>query len=112
MIHGAGGEGILQVEMWKTLGAYRWEGSRVALKLLERGSIERLKELHEGRWAYRLFSTRKPANIDSIKDCPCTACYDIDRCNTGCRVSPCLCKKLTYWIDLKTYTDEFHEDNV
>jgi len=115
MIHDAGGEGILQMEMWKTLGVYSREGFRMALKLLERGSIERMKELHEGRWTYRLFSKKKPATIDSIRDCPCMACYDIDRCATVSRVSPILCKKLTYWIDLKTDTehvspDEFHEE--
>ena len=117
MIQDAGGEGILQMEMWKTLGVCSREASRIALKLLERGSIERLKELHEGRWTYRLFSTMKPATMDSIRDCPCVACCDIDRCATGTWVSPILCKKLTYWIDLKTANehvspDDFHEDNV
>jgi len=117
MIQDAGGEGILQMEMWKTLGVCSREASRIALKLLERGSIERLKELHEGRWTYRLFSTMKPATIDSIRDCPCMVCCDIERCTTGPWVSPRLCKKLTYWIDLKTANehvspDDFHEDNV
>jgi len=117
MIRAAGGEGILQMDIWKTLGVSSREASRITLKFLERGSIERRKELHEGSWTYRLFSTKKPATIDSISDCPCTACYDIDRCTTGSWVSPCLCKKLTYWIGIKTDTehvspDGFHEDNV
>ena len=112
MINAAGGEGILQIDMWKTLGASSREGSRIALKFLERGFIERVKELYEGGWTYRLFSTKKPVTIDSISDCPCMACYDIDRCATVSRVSPILCKKLTYWINLKTGNDEPHEDNV
>ena len=112
MIHGAGGEGVLQMDMWKTLGTSSREVSRMVFKFLERGSIERRKELHEGRWTYRIFSTKKPVTMDSIMDCPCTVCYDIDRCSTVSRVSPILCKKLTYWIDLKTDTDESHEDNV
>jgi len=117
MIQDAGGEGILQMEIWKTLGTSSREVSRIALKLLERGSIERLKELHEGSWTYRIFSTKKPVTMDSIMDCPCVACYDIDRCATGPWVSPILCKKLTYWIELKTDNeyvspDDFHEDNV
>jgi len=117
MIQDAGGEGTLQVEMWKALGVYSREGSRIVFKFLEKGSIERRKELYEGRWTYRLFSTKKPVTIDSISDCPCMACYDIDRCATGPWVSPSLCKKLTYWITLKTDNervspDEFHEENV
>ena len=117
MIHDAGGEGILQVEIWKTLGTSSREVSKIALKLLERGSIERRKELHEGSWTYRIFSTKTPVTIDSIRDCPCVACCDIERCSTVSRVSPILCKKLTYWINLKTGTehispDGFHEDNV
>jgi len=117
MIQDTGGGGLLQVEIWKTLGVCSREGSRMAFKFLERGSIERVKELYEGRWTYRLFSTRKPVTIDSISDCPCMACYDIDRCSTVSQVSPILCKKLTYWINLKTDNehvspDEFHEDNV
>ena len=117
MINAAGGEGILQMEIWKTLGVSSREMSRIAFKFLERGSIERRKELYEGSWTYRIFSTKKPVNIDSISDCPCMACYDIDRCAKGSWVSPCLCKKLTYWIALKTDTeyvlpDGFHEYTV
>lgn len=117
MIAAAGGEGILQVEVWKALGVCSREVSRMVFKFLERGFIERVKELYEGRWTYRLFFTKKRVNIDSIMDCPCMACYDIDRCSTVSRVSPILCKKLTYWINLKTDTghvspDEFHEDDL
>jgi len=117
MIHDAGGEGILQMEIWKTLGTSSREVSRIVFKLLERGSIERRKEMHGGKWTYRIFSTKKPVTIDSIMDCPCVACYDIDRFTTGPWVSPRLCKKLTYWINLKTANehvspDEFHEYNA
>jgi len=97
MIKEAGERGILQMDVWKTLGFSSREGSRIAFKFLERGSIERRKELHEGSWTYRLFSTKKSVTIDSISDCPCMVCYDIDRCAIGSWVSPCLCKKLL-WI--------------
>jgi len=110
MIQDAGGEGVLQVELWKALGVYSREGSRMVFKFLERGSIERVKELHEGRWTYRLFSTVKPATMDSIRDCPCTTCNDRNRCAEGTRVSPILCKKLTYWIRLRT--GEIHGNGV
>ena len=100
LIHDAGGDGILQIEMRKILGADSREGSRIALKFLEREVIKRRRELHEGRWTYRLFSLKNSVTFNSIMGCPCTACDDMDRCAPGRFVSPLLCKKLTYWIEL------------
>jgi len=114
----SGEEGILQSEMWKRLGAYSQTGAIIARKLEKMNIIKRQRELHDGRWTYRLISTQKPITVNSIIDCPCTACNDIDRCTPGLFVSPLFCKKLTYWIDLKTDTEfassdeEFHEDNI
>ena len=105
MIHEAGSDGILQVDMWKTLGVNTQKGSRIALKLLKRGVIERRKELHNERWTHRLISIRKDVTFDSIRDCPCTACNDIDKCTPGRFVSPLFCKKLTYWMDTNTKTE-------
>ena len=42
-----GYEGVLQSELWRELGASSREGSRVALKLEEKGLIRREKELQE-----------------------------------------------------------------
>ncbi|MCW3990615.1 MAG: hypothetical protein NWE88_11145 [Candidatus Bathyarchaeota archaeon] len=61
--------------------------------------IKRQRELHDGRWTYRLFSLRKLVTVNSIIDCPCMICDDIHRCVPGGIVSPLLCKKLTCWID-------------
>jgi len=110
-------EGILQIEMLKILGVDSREGSSIALKFLKRELIKRQRELHDGRWTYRLISVKNPINVDSIMDCPCMACNDIDRCTPGSFVSPLLCKKLTYWFDLNTdigriQPEEFHEDNI
>ncbi len=105
LIQNAGSDGILQVEMWKILGTDNRKGSRIALKLLKRGVIERRKELHDSRWTYRLFCLKKPITFDSIMDCPCTACNDIDKCTPGSFISPLLCKKLTNWIDINTKTE-------
>ena len=91
--------------MWKILGAHSQKGCRIALKFLNRGVIKRRKELQESRWTYRLFSLKKTIPFDSIMDCPCTACNDIDKCTPGRFVSPLLCKKLTYWIELNTETE-------
>jgi hypothetical protein len=94
-----GEEGILQSEMWKTLGVTSREGSRLALKFEEKGAVERKRVLHEGRWTYKLFSLSKQVTIDSIKDCPCIICEELDKCFSGGQLSPLHCLNLTIWID-------------
>ncbi len=90
--------GVLQSELWRQLGASSREGSRVAIKLEEKGLIRREKELQEGRWTYRLFPKRLPASIESIVDCPCLLCQDNPRCDPTTAISPKSCGKLTDWI--------------
>jgi hypothetical protein len=93
-----GYDGVLQSELWRELGASSREGSRVALKLEEKGLIRREKELQGGRWTYRLFPKRLPASIESIADCPCLLCQDNSRCDPTTAISPKSCTKLTEWI--------------
>jgi len=93
-----GYDGVLQSELWRELGASSREGSRVALKLEEKGLIRREKELQDGRWTYRLFPKRLPASIESIVDCPCLLCADNARCDPTTTISPKNCAKLTDWI--------------
>ncbi len=93
-----GYDGVLQSELWRGLGASSREGSRVALKLEEKGLIRREKELQGGRWTYRLFPKRLPASIESIADCPCLLCQDNARCDPTTAISPKSCVKLTNWI--------------
>ena len=93
-----GFEGVLQSELWRGLGASSREGSRVALKLEEKGLIRREKELQGGRWTYRLFPKRLPASIESIADCPCLLCPDNARCDPTTTISPKSCVKLTDWL--------------
>jgi hypothetical protein len=93
-----GYEGVLQSELWRELGASSREGSRVAIKLEEKGLIRREKELQGGRWTYRLFPKRLPASIQSIVDCPCLLCPDNARCDPTTTISPKNCVKLTDWI--------------
>lgn len=117
MIHEAGSDGILQVDMWKTLGVNTQKGSRIALKLLKREVIERRKELHNERWTHRLTSIKKAVKFDSIRDCPCIPCDDMNRCMLGNLISPIICKKLTYWMDPYTENEiesigEYHENNI
>jgi hypothetical protein len=90
--------GVLQSELWRELGASSREGSRVAIKLEEKGLIRREKELQGGRWTYRLFPKRLPTSIESIADCPCLLCQDNARCDPTTTISPKNCVKLTEWI--------------
>jgi len=114
----SGEEGILQSEMWKRLESNSQTGSTIVRKLERRGIIKRQRELHDNRWTYRLISLMKPVTVDSIIDCPCTACNDINKCTPGLLISPILCTKLTYWLDINTDAEfasseeEFHEDNI
>jgi hypothetical protein len=90
--------GVLQSELWRELGASSREGSRIAIKLEEKGLVRREKELEGGRWTYRLFPKRLPASIESIVDCPCLLCQDNARCDPTTTISPKSCAKLTDWI--------------
>ncbi len=93
-----GFKGVLQSDLWRELGASSREGSRISIKLEEKGLIRREKELCEGRWTYRLFPKRMPASIDSIADCPCLMCVDDPRCDPSSSVSPQSCERLTEWL--------------
>lgn len=93
-----GEEGVPQSQLWRKLDATSREGSRIALKLKDKGLIRREKELFDGRWTYRLYPKRLPATIDSIADCPCLLCPENQRCGSSYTVSPKTCKKLTDWI--------------
>ena len=97
-IMNTGCEGVLQSELWRKLKASSREGSRIALKLEDKGLIRREKELRDGRWTYRLYPKRLPASIDSIADCPCLMCPDNPRCDPSSATSPQSCEKLTEWL--------------
>jgi hypothetical protein len=93
-----GYQGVLQSDLWRELDASSREGSRVAIKLEEKGLIRREKELEGGRWTYRLYPKRMPASIESIVDCPCLMCQDNARCDPTTTISPKSCERLTTWI--------------
>lgn len=90
--------GVLQSDLWRQLGASSREGSRISIKLENKGLIRREKELRDGRWTYRLFPKRMPASIDSIADCPCLMCPDNPRCDPSSAISPQNCERLTEWV--------------
>ena len=98
LITNTGSNGILQSELWRKLGASSREGSRIAIKLENKGLIRREKELSGGRWTYRLYPKREPITIDSIADCPCFTCPESARCEPWGAISPNTCEKLTEWL--------------
>lgn len=99
LIIDAGEEGLLQSGLWKSLGVSSREGSRIALKFVEKGRVERKKVLSNGRWTYRLFSLQEPVTLDSVAGCPCLICDNVDKCFRGGGQDPVFCLNLTAWID-------------
>jgi hypothetical protein len=91
-------QGVLQSDLWRKLGASSREGSRIALKLENKGLIRRERELRSGRWTYRLFPKKQPASINSVAECPCLMCVEDSRCVASGTVSPNGCERLTNWI--------------
>jgi len=98
LIMAAGDEGVLQSELWRKLGASSREGSRIAIKLENKGLIRRRRELFEGRWTFRLYPRRRPVTIDSIIDCPCLMCPYSSQCGPRGVITPNECEKLTSWL--------------
>jgi len=99
LVSDAGGRGILQSELWKKLGVSSGEGSRMAKKFEEKGSVVRERVLKYGRWTYKLYSKKEPVTLDSIKGCPCLICDEVDKCFRGGTRDPVYCVALTAWID-------------
>jgi len=93
-----GSEGILQSDLWKALDASSREGSRISIRLESKNLIRRERELHSGRWTYRVFIKRHPVDIGSIIDIPCVSCDEISRCETDSEFSPITCKQLDLWL--------------
>jgi DNA-binding MarR family transcriptional regulator len=102
LIFNSEGEGLIQSEMWKELGVSSREVSRLVLKFEEKGIIERRRVLHNGRWTYRLYSKRQYVTLNSIYDCPCLTCEEIDRCFPRGAKTSISCNELTKWIEVKT----------
>ena len=99
IIKESGSQGILQSQLWKRIGATSREGSRVSLKLEKAGLIERIRELHDGKWTYKLIAKKRVVTLDSVMDIPCIFCLQQDRCDVGSNISPTTCKRLSEWLE-------------
>jgi DNA-binding Lrp family transcriptional regulator len=91
-------QGVLQADLWRKLGASSREGSRIALKLENKGLIRREKVLFDGRWTYKLLPKKLPASINSVIECPCLMCPNDARCGAYGAISPNECERLTEWV--------------
>ena len=98
IIVNTGSKGILQCLLWREIDAGGRDGSRLALKLERKNLIKREKELFKGRWTYRLFTKKRPIEIDTVLDLPCVSCPYIYKCESGSEVSPNLCDELTRFL--------------
>lgn len=106
LIRDHGDRGILQSQLWKRIKATSREGSRISLRLERAGLIERKRELHNGKWTYRLIAKKRAVNPMSILDLPCTFCPNQDRCGLGGPISPATCPLMTEWLNKAAHKQE------
>ncbi|OYT56187.1 MarR family transcriptional regulator [Candidatus Bathyarchaeota archaeon] len=106
IIKESGSKGILQSQLWKKINATSREGSRISLKLEKAGLVERIRELHDGKWTYKLIAKKRLLTIDSIMDIPCVFCVDQNKCGVGSQFSPTTCKKLSEWLEKISYNHQ------
>ena len=102
----SGGKGVLQSDLWKKLGWDGREGSRQMRRLEKKGFIKRRRELHAGKWTYRIFPIRKFSSVDSIINIPCSGCdEDLSGKCPNSTLTPDNCQKLTRWLMDPSSTD-------
>ena len=99
LIIDTGEEGLFQTELWKLLDISTREASRIAKKFEEKGNVYREKVLNNGRWTYKIFISKEFVTLESVEDCPCLVCPDINKCFSGGKKDPRICLDLTAWID-------------
>jgi hypothetical protein len=105
IIKESGSQGILQSQLWKRIGATSREGSRISLKLEKAGLIERIRELHDGKWTYKLIAKKRIVSLDSVIDIPCIFCLQQDKCDVEGSISPTTCKRLSEWLEKESHQD-------
>jgi len=94
-----GEKGVIQSDLWKKLGWDGREGSRQIRRLEKKGFINRRRELHAGKWTYRISPIRKFSSVDSIINIPCSGCdEDLSGKCPNSTLTPDNCQKLTKWL--------------
>ncbi|MHA1279186.1 MAG: MarR family transcriptional regulator [Candidatus Helarchaeota archaeon] len=102
VVRAAGNKGLLQSDLWRSLGTNSREGSRIATKLEKKGLVRRTRELCDGRWSYRLYVDEKTQVSDvlwcTLNQCPCFTCEHLVECGQRQSISPTECKALDEWL--------------
>ena len=97
IIIGNGKDGILQTNLWKKLDLTGHNGSRIATRLEKRSLIIREKIRHDGRWTYRLFAAKLPADTQCLEQAPCLTCPVEHMCSVESAYSPNNCNLIEEW---------------
>lgn len=101
--------GILQSDLWHMLEVTSREGSRIAIKLENKGMVKRVKEFANDRWTRRLVPLVRRIEVGALKGCPCPACERNDVCRSTGTVRPVTCLTLERWV-LDSCPEEMAKD--
>ncbi len=98
-------DGILQSELWKTLGLDSREGSRLVLRLVKKGLVKREQVSVNGRRTYKLHTVEERAkrvslliDLSTAIQIPCTTCPFFDECGPRNFHDPSTCMLLEIWL--------------
>jgi len=101
--------GVLQSDLWHMLDVTSREGSRIAIKLENKGMVKRVKEFANDRWTRRLVPLVRRIEVGALKGCPCPACEHNDSCRSTGTATPATCATLESWI-LESSSEETAKD--
>lgn len=98
-------DGMLQSELWRTLGISSREGSRLVLRLMRRGVVRREEVTVNGKRTYKLYAVTVGAarfsvkvDVGGILDIPCATCLHLSECGAGGFYDPSTCPLLEAWL--------------
>lgn len=98
-------DGMLQSELWKSLGISSREGSRLVLRLMRRGLVRREEVTVNGKRTYRVYLVETRAarfspriDVSSILDIPCVKCPHLNECGLGGFYDPSNCDLFESWL--------------
>ncbi len=99
---------ILQSDLWKILNLDSRDGSRLVLKLVKKGMVERELVQVNGRKTYKLTIKERRIiqrmkglhiSLESTLDVPCTTCKFLQQCGPGNFYSPATCTWMDDWLE-------------
>jgi hypothetical protein len=97
---------ISQKQLWKKLKLKSEIGTRILLKLIREGKIERETKYINGKKVYFLSLATPKIKIlplDEIFDIVCFTCPDINICGEDKNLDPTTCPKMNDWLEGKTF---------